>query len=666
MCPDGGLVQAGPVVILVPEGALEACVELTVEEEPEHPAGSVGRVYRIGPEGTAVKKPLLLTIHQEADGIPGLFAYAELALASVSEGAWKLNPDFAADAANLTVSGNIEHLGVWGILPHVKVDLLWVTENGVDMLRMEAGMVAGMHRVVERLKAAAPHLSLRLASTTPAASNTMGRFTTVPRSVEEGRPVLPFYPCTDDDDCKAAFGNGWKCFGSDLVDDDSYGFWSARCYFPCTGAGQCCQPNCTPDLCPSFFPCGNDSCFAAGASDCPFDCAGQNQSDFDEVICRQLPPTSDCPNPAPSVLVVDSAIGVDESNLFKCISLTDDYDRLYGHVTNDHGFKAAWRALNPAGPHAEQAKSFVRDDALLLVVFVAYDAECSVDDDFCSPNWPCQHDSDCPSVMECKVDLALSKIQGQTTKLCCGGYKQDYYRRCQFLGDYKGGEHHVLAYDKEQVECTSDDDCDEFWFCAGSKKCRSIFLPDVPYASYQSPPGYPFHSLWAVADVKQALEGLKPSPGQLLIASVVGDALLTPGPYESVVSQSCMESGDLPGCAAYAAAIDSASPECLENPQAAGCETFAKSKLDCVRQCWMANATDMFPSDDPAHWVHPICGSALGQAELGLRYLELADQLGDRGFSASICAPDGAEKVMDDLGDWLKGKILASTTPWNG
>lgn len=186
------MVQLGPIVITVPEGALEACVVLAVREEALHPAGNVGPAYRIDPPDVVIKKPLHLELHVGDESVPQPYLYEELKLGLASADGWSLLKGSTADTAAGTVSGAVARLGVWDVLPRVKIDLLWVTENGVGMARVENGLAVGFHRVSSQLKAA----SLRL-------RREVGHFF----RLEVGR--LRFQECFSEVFSAACFLRGW-------------------------------------------------------------------------------------------------------------------------------------------------------------------------------------------------------------------------------------------------------------------------------------------------------------------------------------------------------------------------------------------------------------------------------------------------------------------------
>jgi hypothetical protein len=81
--------------------------------------------------------------------------------------------------------------------------------------------------------------------------------------------------------------------------------------------------------------------------------------------------------------------------LFLCMATVGAEQELCG--SKEQGLLASWMALDPLGQNAEQAKSFLREDAYLLIIYVSDEEDCSTEKDIPSGNTgdcPCLYSSD--------------------------------------------------------------------------------------------------------------------------------------------------------------------------------------------------------------------------------------------------------------------------------
>ena len=93
--------------------------------------------------------------------------------------------------------------------------------------------------------------------------------------------------------------------------------------------------------------------------------------DLQNSGCVLRPKTDACPAELPTVLDPGNA-----AELFPCIGVVGAEQ--HNNASLEQGLNAAWSALDPAGPNPEQATSFLRESAALLVVFVSDEDDCSV------------------------------------------------------------------------------------------------------------------------------------------------------------------------------------------------------------------------------------------------------------------------------------------------
>lgn len=221
----------------------------------------------------------------------------------------------------------------------------------------------------------------------------------VPSLVPAGAPV------GDADRCEAACAKDWDC--------------ARKCaYF--LGDAATCQSVCgAPDCLTACsgeagafpgrdFPCG----IACGAA---YDCEARCIASFgvpgwrcvapggDAALagCVRPPDTAACPADGPAVLddaAIDARVTAVETGawagepgwsglpnatlrrrvaerLFRCmVTVAPGHD---GCDAPDRGLLAAWTALDPSGPNAAGAAAFARADALLAVLFVSDEDDCS-------------------------------------------------------------------------------------------------------------------------------------------------------------------------------------------------------------------------------------------------------------------------------------------------
>lgn len=550
----------------------------------------------------------------------------------------------------------------------LKIDMLWVMDPSVGMCRAMLAVTQSFDLLAKRLGSRGD-VDLRLAVTTTDAANNRGKFVntpaqTFPPACVEYRPT----PCMGDIDCEKEHGNGWTC--KDYAADQMYNFngsLNSSCTFRCAGDGECCEEFCT-DECGKDESCIVDMCQDAPHEDCTYIC--RNADEPQVSGCSRPPDTGDCPPNLPTKLTMQNI------DLFKCLATVAPMQTYSANI--EQGLAAGWLALDPEGPNAEQSAGFLRDDAYLMVVFVSDEEDCSIDEDYCSPNAFCDDPEDKAKCTKeggkCKLDVQYSYIRGQETRLCCGTIKKDYFNVCGLLGEYKGYDHHVQSYDLTQSDCQHDEDCDEGWFCkesSGRHKCRPYIFSFPHIADYFNPPGAPIFSLSPVTGFHSHFKSLKEDPSMVLVATITADGLMVADDLKSLVSKKCLgEEGTesdkdlaakLDKCIAYNEAKAADAAGCEADPGKEGCDEFYQAKLDCIRQCYMAskgNAKNVQTARNSY-----VCQTNGGKGDYGGRYVKLARMFGPNGLATNVCADATLETNMVDIADLLERRTVRLCLP---
>lgn len=656
VCQKGGAFDFGQVSLDIPEGAIEQCVSVIVEEATDVPPGHLGPAYRIFTDGGETALPVGLTIRLAKDSVPFPYDYSELLIAALDDVAWVPKKESNSHVDDGLITFQAEKLGVFGIVPRVKIDVLLVTENGHGMGEESVALAATMDSLVEQLEGAIPNPDLHIASVSRESAIT-GEF--VPPETTSFYPVglgvRRLWDCQLDADCEAAFGEAWTCISGKLAGNGSS--WTGCTARGCKSDADCCLFNCTEGpACQQSPECPNSLCELGGPEGCLLRCASPG-SVPDNSLCVPVPLEVDCSG-ATSIISVAPIDAVDETDHLPCIlqpesGQDDAWDRT---------FLAAWRCLDPTGPNAEVAASFMRPDALLVLIFIAYDDECTVHPDYASPNYDCESEDDCSwPFSRCEVDKYYSALEGKTVKLCHGLIKKDYGNNCSVLGNYVSPEHRDCALDLDCQDCQTDADCPHLWVCNSGNKCRMVKAIDSDWvASFQSPSGTPLFSLWSPDDFRTRMLGLKEWSGQLLVSTIVGDGLPYPDDGKAYISEACLAANLLTDCQAYLAASQSATAACRQQPDGPGCEGFLAAKMACIRECYDAAKMDIVEDQNGSvSQVRPlVCRGKYGFSELGSRYIQLVEAMGDQGVHTNLCHPEGIPHALERTGDLILRRVL--------
>ncbi len=249
----------------------------------------------------------------------------------------------------------------------VALDVLLVIDNSASMVGENdalahaiPGFVAALNAQVEaapRMAATSVDAQCEPNGTTVFASK--GAFNTVPATSYP--PPAQFQirgSCMTDADCDALV-----CDAIDVCDDPP-GTWACRAPFsadclenPNGSVNASCRRHCQTD----------EECQSA-LGDPRYVCQKPSASPSDWG-CLLPPMTDNCPSATPSFLDTSNlelvqcitAIGINQE---KCLKF-------------EEGFEASRLALDPKGPQAAQAAAFLRPEAILVVVYVSDEDDCS-------------------------------------------------------------------------------------------------------------------------------------------------------------------------------------------------------------------------------------------------------------------------------------------------
>lgn len=320
----------------------------------------------------------------------------------------------------------------------VKVDMLWVVDDSTSMCQEQVGLAAGMPSFVARLTSYVD-IDLRVAVVTTAAlvESKAGRFLVSPAT--EFPPVCQerrYFPAWSDLHCECAACTGWDAaFAYQCGQDEGCGgdpTAAAPDYTQCIDAGGC-GGDTLARLWRSELPVGGvENLYNANGSlnsTCQIFC-GKGLSTMtearevgtercrewfgdDTMVCQvpdlpnsgclKPPDTAGCPVELPAVLPAYEADGSERHGLewFRCLATVGADQQTAANL--EQGLKSAWLALSEDGPaptqicepddptladetltpteqRAQCARRFLRDDAVLVLVFVSDEDDCSVAD----------------------------------------------------------------------------------------------------------------------------------------------------------------------------------------------------------------------------------------------------------------------------------------------
>ena len=527
----------------------------------------------------------------------------------------------------------------------IKLDFLWVIDNSSSMCQEQASLTRSFVSFVDLLDSYL-NVDINLAVTTTNVILGQGRFSNQPATIYPNACAeAKVHACATNNDCTDVFGSGWQCDppkgpGGSLRLYNKNRSLNSSCVYTCQSSGECCEKFCYMDECGDDLTCAVQMCGDPEGS-CTQTCVAPGGGTNTDKGCVAQPATQACPSSGVPSVLTDKSL-----DLFPCIATVGADQSPFANL--ESGLKAAWMALDPDGMRAEQSLGFLREDSYLIVVFISDEDDCSIDEDFCSPSFDCESNSDCPGYTRCQGGL------------CCGIVKKDYYNTCALLGEYKGKAHHSCAYDLSCRDCETDGDCDEGWHCKGDKKCRPYIYGFNTLASFQQPSGTPLFALAPVSKYYSQLRSLKADPAKVLVAAIVGDALVQKGDQKSLISEECIGDEKLERCQDYEAAKSMESARCKEDPAADGCEAYLLIKQACARECYVASKGD---HTNPLAKSSYACTSPFGTADWGNRYIRLAEMFGPNGVVSNICAEEGISPALETVAELIIMRVTKVCLP---
>ncbi len=527
----------------------------------------------------------------------------------------------------------------------IKLDFLWVIDNSSSMCQEQASLARSFDSFVTQLESYL-NVDINLAVTTTNAIKGQGQFSNTPATIfPNASRETKLLPCAANLDCVDAFGASWACnppqsTGGSLLLYNKNGSMNSSCTYVCDSDNDCCENFCYLDECGDDMSCVDQMCGDPDGG-CTQTCKAPGGGSDAVKNCVAQPDTGDCPTSGIPTVLTEASLAY-----FPCIA-TVGADQHYS-ANLESGLKTAWMALDPNGLQGKQSAGFLRDDAYLIIVFVSDEDDCSIDEDFSSPSFDCEKDGDCPGYTLCKGGL------------CHGIVKKDYYNICALLGEYKGKAHHECAYNANCRDCETDVDCDQGWYCKGDKKCRPYIYGFNTIATFQQPAGTPLFALTPVSKYYSQLRSLKADPAKVLVAAIVGDAIIKKSDQKSLISEDCLEDEKMERCQNYLAAKADASNKCLEDPSADGCEDFLALKQACAQECYVASKGD---NKNPQAKNSYVCTSPYGTSDWGNRYIRLAEMFGPNGIVSNMCAEEGISPALEEVAELIIKRVTKVCLP---
>lgn len=252
----------------------------------------------------------------------------------------------------------------------VKIDFLWVVDNSTSMCEEQRALGVNFETFRSSLETNFT-VDARIAVTTVDAqcdNNGTTVFAAKGKFNQHVNHTAPFACtqtvrkyCANDDDCA-----GLDC--SELGQCDSDGTWKCarpnidQCIENPNGSfNSACRRTCTSDTeCQQLF--GNPA----------YRCLTPQGNSG----CVLPPPTDGCPDEMPVYLEKNAQ--VDNTDLFRCIANVGVEQA--NCLRYEQPLRTAYMALDPTGANADQAASFLRPDAYLVVIVVSDEEDCSVAD----------------------------------------------------------------------------------------------------------------------------------------------------------------------------------------------------------------------------------------------------------------------------------------------
>lgn len=507
-----------------------------------------------------------------------------------------------------------------------KLDVLWVIDHSSSMCQEQRALAKGLAGFVSKLTAAPAAIDLQMAVVTVQQLADTKNIVKVGQFVHAPATTLPpsciertRFPCSADAHCTEPVKPSEQCALSKPLPPGDWYCKPAEPTFQVDVAGNC-LPNSTCQLrCKSDADCF--SVFEPGAT------ISKHQVRCNTVVspagCMFDPPTAGCPTPEHLLAVLKSAepAQITQANGTVGAGSTLDWLRCNAFVGANQepealfegGLRSAWLALDPKGPNCPQStdgkplatcqyQQLVRPDALLAIVVVSDDDDCSLSFEL----------ADKLGGLSVSVDgnATLKAVVGQQDQQTCYAFNDRLGNNKHLIAGWCAVDQAKAASEKRKaVACPQD--------CPALGKpgdfaydgCVKEAADHVAALKAIGPAGrFQDDRFAAAADFLDRFQSLKADKQQVLFATITGD--LSP-PYGTT-------------------------NDGYPNPQlAAYLASGVNSKLGVL----------------PPYQ----CQGALGWSGYGGRYLRLAQLFGANGYSANLCAPGDIGAALDGLA----AKLLA-------
>lgn len=286
-------------------------------------------------------------------------------LAGVIAAAASLSPAGGCNdvpVANLERTFTLEVNSEAGTGSAVKIDFVWMVDNSTSMCEEQFALAKSFDTFTSQLKQFFS-IDARVAVTTtdmqcelnstPRIHASKGHFNQVPAThFPTSCYTKTHEECRANADCDPPGEAGlWTCHGQPLETCivNPNGTINTTCRRLCTSDQECIDTYGDPD-----YICQNPGASAEGWG------------------CLRPPQTGGCPAKLPPYLTTET---LDE---FKCSATVGVYsEKCFKY---EQGLRGALAAVDPQGPNPEQAKSFLRDDAYLVLIFISDEDDCSTPD----------------------------------------------------------------------------------------------------------------------------------------------------------------------------------------------------------------------------------------------------------------------------------------------
>jgi len=116
---DGGTLFSDEVEVVVPPGAVDRPTVFSIRKAPFAPTGHVGNAYTLDSQGRPYMTHVTVTFYVSRDAVPDPEEFARLVPAAAAADAWIPIEESSSDSDNWTVSAQVLHADVLGIVPKI-------------------------------------------------------------------------------------------------------------------------------------------------------------------------------------------------------------------------------------------------------------------------------------------------------------------------------------------------------------------------------------------------------------------------------------------------------------------------------------------------------------------------------------------------------------------